>query len=261
MKEINNKKGTAWWIKLIPLIVLLALWEITVNSIERGVFFFGSPSTIFKFLYLKSIDGSIWIDTGVTLFEVIVGFIIGNVLGSIFGLSFWYNKTIAEIIRPYILVAGSIPVIAFAPIIIIFFGIGIWSKIVLVIFSTVVVATVQAFEGASQTEKKYIDYLQSLGASRWMIFRKVVIPSSLIWLFAGFKLNIGFAILGAFLGEFISAEAGLGHLIMQAMGLFNTPLVLAGVVMISLMSLVLNKIIAFLQARFLPWQYVKTEVE
>lgn len=261
MKGLRLKNKISKISILVPLVVFLISWELYANLTERGVFFFGSPSSVAKYLYLKTLDGSIWWDTAITLYEVIIGFIIGNILGSILGLLFWYNEKVSKIIKPYILIAGSIPIIAFAPIIVNKFGIGIWSKIVIVIFSTIVVATVQAFEGASQTDRRYISYLTSLGANRWQIFKKVVLPSSMIWLFAGFKLNIGFAILGAFLGEFISAQAGLGHLIMEAMGLFNTPLVLAGVVMISLLAIVLNVLISALQRYILPWEYSKSEVK
>ncbi len=242
------------WVSFLPLVTFLVIWELAAHTVERGVFFFGSPSSVASYLYKKTLDGTIWWDTGVTLYEVVIGFIIGNALGCFMGLIFWYNEKIAQIIKPYILVAGSIPIIALAPIIINFLGIGVWSKVVLVILSTFVIATVQAFQGASETNPAYIQYLKSLGASRWQIFHKLVIPSSMIWVFTGLKLNVGFAILGAFLGEFIASDAGLGHLIIEAMGLFNTPLVLAGVVMIAIMALFLNQVISLFQYYLLPWQ-------
>ena len=254
----NNKKIPSW-LKWLPLIGFLIFWEVVSNSIERGVFYYGSPSTVAKALYNKTVDGSLWIDTAATLLEVIVGFVIGNILGTFLGLAFWYNRYLSAIIRPYILVAGAIPAVAFAPIVILFFGIGIKAKIVLVIFSTVVVATVQAFEGANRANENYIRLLQSLGASRWQIFQKIIVPSSLFWLFTGFKLNIGFAILGAFVGEYISSEVGLGHMIILAQGLFNTPVVLAGIVMIALVSIVLTAIISYFQKRLLPWEHSTTE--
>lgn len=253
MGQQQNK--ISWWLKLLPLVLFLVLWEVISRNIDHGEFFYGSPSSVFKALSERFNNGSLARDTFITLFEVITGFLIGNILGTILGLSFWYNHYVSAIMRPYVLVAGAVPAVAFAPIIILFFGIGLWSKIILIVFSTFVVATVQAFEGASQANPNYIRLLQSLGATRWTIFKKVIIPSSLVWLFAGFKLNIGFAILGAFIGEFISSDAGLGHMIEIAKGLFDTPAVLAGIVMIALVSILLNAFVSFIQKKLLPWEY------
>lgn len=256
----QQKPSLMWWIKILPLAGFLIFWEFASRNIERGVFYYGSPSSVFNVLSERAANGSLLKDTSVTVFEVVIGFLIGNILGTLLGLLFWYNRYIAVLARPYVLVAGSIPAVAFAPIIILFFGIGIGSKIALVVFSTFVVATVQAFEGAMQANPNYIRLMQSLGATRWTIFTKVIVPSSLVWLFTGFKLNIGFAILGAFIGEFISSQAGLGHMIEIAKGLFNTPAVLAGIAMIALVSVCLNACITFIQRKLIPWEYESNQM-
>jgi NitT/TauT family transport system permease protein len=242
------------WLKFIPLATFLIFWEIAATSIERGVFFFGSPSTVARFLWIKTIDGSLPFDMGVTLYETIAGFIIGNIVGSITGMSLWYFPRLSQVSRPYIIAFGSIPIFALSPIIIIWFGIGLKSKIILAAMSTVVVSIVQAYEGAIQTDQKLIDLILSMGASKFVAFKKVVVPSTMSWLLAGYKINVGFALLGAFIGEFISSEAGLGHMIIQAMGLFNIPLVLTGVVGICILSLILVKCVGILQLWLMPWQ-------
>ncbi|MBM2814407.1 MAG: binding-protein-dependent transport system inner rane component [Ignavibacteria bacterium] len=249
------------WIKVIPLLIFLISWEIIVHFIDYGDFYFASPSGIAITLYNQLMSGKLLIDTGVTLIEVLSGFILGNLIGTIIGIIFWYNKNISLIIKPYLTVLGSIPIIAIAPILIIFFGIGMLSKIIIVFLSTVVISTIQAYEGATQTDKQYILYLQSIGSTRLQIFRKIVLPSSLIWLFTGFKLNIGFAILGAFIGEFISSNQGLGHMIIIAMGLFDTKVIFSGIVVISIMSFSLNRIIEYFQKKYLPWQYVESDLK
>jgi NitT/TauT family transport system permease protein len=242
------------WVNFIPLAIFLVVWELSSRSIERGVFFFGSPYTVGKFLYLKTLDGSLLVDMGITLYETVLGFIIGNLAGSIIGMGLWYFPRLSKVSKPYIIAFGSIPIFAVSPIIIIWFGIGLKSKIYLAALSTVVVSIVQAFEGANQADNKLIDLLYSMGASKFVTFKKVVIPSTMAWLLAGYKINVGFALLGAFIGEFISSEAGLGHMIIQAMGLFNIPLVLAGVVGICILSLTLTGGVWLLQRWLMPWQ-------
>ncbi|NIA14246.1 MAG: ABC transporter permease subunit [Nitrospiraceae bacterium] len=226
----------------------------------RGVFFFGSPYSVGRYLVVKSIDGSYLVNLGVTLLETTAGFVIGNLVGSFLGLSFWYSPRLSQVSRPYIVALGSIPIFAVSPIVIIWFGIGLPSKIALAAISTMVVATVHAFEGASQTDPRLLELLHSMRASKFTAFRKVVVPSAITWLFAGYRMNVAFALLGAFIGEFISAEAGLGHMIIQAMGLFNIPLVLAGVVGLCVISFVLTSMVNLAQKWLIPWK-VRRRIE
>ncbi len=258
---MSQAKRIPTWLKFVPLFVFLIFWELSATSIERGVFFFGSPSTVGKFLWIKTMDGSLPYDMGITLYETVLGFIIGNIVGSVIGMGLWYFPRLSQVSKPYITAFGSIPIFAVSPIIIIWFGIGLKSKVILAGLSTVVVSIVQAYEGATQTDQKLIDLLLSMGASKFITFKKVVVPSTLAWLLAGYKMNVGFALLGAFIGEFISSEAGLGHMIIQAMGLFNIPLVLAGVVGICILSLVLIKCVGLLQSRLMPWLEKMEEIK
>lgn len=243
---------------LVPLIVLLLLWQIGIRFVERGEFFYGSPSTVIGALWTQAASGKLLLNTWFTLSAVVSGFIIGNLLGIIFGSAMSYNRTLSTIINPYLVILGSVPAMAFAPMIILWFGIGLASKIALAAFSTAIVGTIQVFQGAQQTPQSAIALLESLGASRWEVFTKVISPSSLVWLFSGLKLNIGVAILAVFIGEFISAQAGLGYQIVIDMGLFKTSQILAGVVAIAFMSLVLTKLITILQRRVMPWTRVKS---
>jgi len=252
-------KAALTLLRIAPLIVFLCLWEIAARRIERGVFYYGSPSSVAELLLAKLADGSLIRHTWVTLYEVIVGFFFGNVIGIIAGLALCYRPGISQIMRPYIFLVGSIPILALAPIMVIWFGIGLFAKIVIVALSTVVVATVQAFEGGINTSPDLIELLNSQGASRFTTFRKVVVPSSFLWLFAGLKLNVGFAILGACVGEFIASDAGLGHMIFESMGLFNTPALLVGVVMICFISILLTTVVGILQRKVMPWRFKRGE--
>lgn len=240
-------------LKLVPLILFLLLWDLAVRHIERGAFFYGSPALVWKALSAQASSGVLWKNLGYTLWAVSAGFLLGNSIGIVSGCLLAYSRTVSAIALPYLVMLGSVPVLAFAPMIVIWFGIGIASKIAMVAFSTAIVAATQTFEGARQADANAIRLLESLGASRLMVFRKVILPSSLVWLFAGLKLNVGIAIMAVFIGEFISAEAGLGYQIVIDMGLFRTSSVLAGVVVISLLSLVLNSIVGLLQRRLMPW--------
>jgi len=243
-----------FWVKIAPLCVFLAVWEAYARLSQHGAFFFGSPYSVARCLVAGVLDGSFLWAMAVTLFEAVLGFVIGNLVGTVVGLGLWYYPRVARVSRPYVVALSSIPIFAIAPIVVVWFGIGIKSKVILAAVSTLAVATFQAFEGAAQTDVRLLEMVTSMGASRVMAFRKVVVPSSLFWLFAGFRINVGFALLGAFIGEFISSEAGLGYMIIRAMGLYNIPVVLAGVVGICFLAFVLVTLVGWLQSLFSPWQ-------
>jgi NitT/TauT family transport system permease protein len=235
--------GKSWLIKiyrLIPLLAFLAAWEFAVRGNNRLLFFFGSPSRIGGYLFSKTVDGSLPADFTVTFVEALAGFIVGNVLGTIIGLSLWYSKTAFMISRPYIVALGSAPIFAIAPLLIIWFGTGIFSKIMIAMLSTVFIALLQSYTGASEVSADYIRLMRTFGANKNQTFRKIIAPASIVWVMSAFRMNVGFAILGAFIGEFISSSQGLGHLILVASGLFDISLVLSGVFLLICMALMLN---------------------
>jgi NitT/TauT family transport system permease protein len=161
---------------------------------------------------------------------------------------------VARIAKPYVVAIGAVPVFALAPVMIVWFGIGIFSKIMIAALSTVIVAIVQAYEGATSVDTRHLQLLQVMGATRYQTFRKVVVPSALIWVVNSMKLNVGFALLGAFIGEFISSEQGLGYLVLKAAGLYDMSKVFAGCLAIMAIALMLNWIVGRLEARLFAWR-------
>ena len=241
-------------LQFLPLALVLVIWQIITGHSDRLTFLFGSPVLVAKAMWNALFRGSLLTDSFVTFIETMLGFIGGNILGSLIGLSLWFSRKVARIARPYIIALGSVPIFALAPMLIIWFGTGLFSKIIMASFSTFIVAAVQAYNGAQNVDKDQIMLLRTFGARRKQIFIKVIIPSSLIWVFASYKINIGFALLGAFIGELISSEKGLGHLIMRAGGLYNIPLVFVGIAMFIAIALVLSFIVGLFEKIFMSWR-------
>ena len=168
-------------------------------------------------------DGSLLRDTYVTGLETVLGFVIGNVLGTALGLSLWYSRFVSRVVQPFIIALGSIPIIALAPIVIIWFGTGLASKIAMSTLSVVVVALVTSYKGAMSVDPDQVNLMRTLGARKSQIFRKLVVPASLTDIFAGLKLTVGFALIGAIIGEFMSSSEGLGHAIFKAGSALHHP--------------------------------------
>jgi NitT/TauT family transport system permease protein len=211
------------------------------------LFYYGAPSKILLSFYQKIVDTTLLVDFGITFTETILGFMLGNILGVLIGLALWFSNTLFKIAKPYILILGSAPIFALAPLIMIWFGTGMLSKVVMSILSTIFIALYQAYSGASEVNPNHIAYLKSWKADKLMIFRKIIVPSSMVWVMSAFRINVGFALLGAFIGEYISSSVGLGHLIKVQTGLFNISQVLLGVIMLAIIALILNFIVAIIE--------------
>jgi NitT/TauT family transport system permease protein len=234
-------------LRTIPLLLFVGAWELYVRSDKQRMFFFGSPIKIGSYFVGKVSDGSLPLDAAITLTEALLGFLLGNAVGAVVGLGLWFSPRVARIAQPYITALGSAPVFAFAPIVIIWFGTGISAKVAVAAISTVFVALAHAYTGATQVSVEYLDLMRSLRASESQVFRKVVAPSAIVWVTSAFRLNIGFALLGAFIGEFISSSRGLGHLIIVAGGLFDISLVFCGVLSLVALALLLDFVVGRLE--------------
>ena len=175
-------------------------------------------------------------------------------LGTVLGLSLWYSRFVSRVVQPFVVALGSIPIIALAPIVIIWFGTGLASKIAMSTLSVVIVALVTSYKGAMSVDPDQINLMRTLGASKRHIFRKLVVPASLTDIFAGLKLTVGFALIGAIIGEFMSSSEGLGHAIFKAGSLYIIPKVFAALVATIALALVLAWAVGKLEQLLTPWR-------
>jgi len=235
------------------LAVLLGLWQYATSKQALNAFLFGSPSQIWHFLVQMAVDGSLVHDAGVTGMETLLGFLLGNVIGTVLGLLLWYSRLVSKVVQPFIVALGSIPIVALAPLMIIWFGTGLASKLAMATLSVVVVALVIAYKGATSIDDDQVNLMRTLGARKHHIFLKLVIPASLRDIFAGLKLTVGFALIGAILGEFMSSDDGLGHAIFKAGSLYIIPKVFAGVVVTIALALFLSFLVGRLERFLMPW--------
>jgi NitT/TauT family transport system permease protein len=239
------------------LAVLLCFWDHMTANNKQAAFMFGSPSATAGFLGQMVGDGSLWRDTYVTGLETLLGFLVGNFVGTVIGLSLWYSRFVSRVLEPFVIALGSIPIIALAPIIIIWFGTGLISKVAMSTLSVVIVALVTSYKGAVGVDPDQFNLMRTLGASKFQIFRKLVVPASLADIFAGLKLTVGFALIGAIVGEFMSSSEGLGHAIFKAGSLYIIPKVFAALVATIALALLLTFVVGRTERRLMPWRSIQ----
>jgi NitT/TauT family transport system permease protein len=238
------------------LALLLGFWEQSTANNKQAAFMFGSPSAMAGFLNQMVGDGSLWRDIYVTGLETLLGFLVGNFIGTIIGLSLWYSRFVSQVVQPFVIALGSIPIIALAPIIIIWFGTGLISKVAMSTLSVVIVALVTSYKGAAGVDPDQVNLMRTLGASKFQIFRKLVVPASLVDIFAGLKLTVGFALIGAIVGEFMSSSEGLGHAIFKAGSLYIIPKVFAALVATIALALLLTFVVGRAERLLMPWRRI-----
>jgi NitT/TauT family transport system permease protein len=245
-------------LQALAVIGFFALWEVGVRMGWISAFLVGSPLGIFSIGWKMILSGDLLSDTWFTLFEAILGFVIGTIAGSLLGLALWYSVFVARLVEPFIVAINSVPKIALAPIVVLWFGTGLISKVALSVSLTAIVALIAAYQAAKDADVDLQSLLISMGASKHQVFFKAVVPSTLPATIATFRINIGFGLVGAVVGEFISSQRGLGHLIYTASSLYDLNTVWVGLFTLMITGFVLYYVIDLIERTSLPWKQAST---
>ncbi|MHC8285725.1 ABC transporter permease [Pseudomonas sp. XS1P51] len=253
-KSKPNELVVRSFIQLIAVLVFFSVWQLGVSLGWISAFMVGSPVDIAHVMAKGVMSGDLLTDTGYTLIEAMLGFVIGTVMGSAIGLGLWYSPFLARITEPFLIAINSVPKIAFGPIVILWFGTGLVSKVALAVSLTAIVALIAAYQAAKNADPDLHALLITLGASKTQVFKNLVVPSSLPAIIATFHINIGFGLVGAVVGEFISSEHGLGHMIFTASGLYDLNSVWAGLFTLMIVGFILYFVIEAIESRLLPWK-------
>jgi NitT/TauT family transport system permease protein len=236
-------------LQIALLAVLLAAWELAIRFGWIAVYLYGRPSGIFAKAVTLFASGELPRDAALTAWEAIAGFLLGTMLGSTVGLLLWLFPTSAAVLRPYLIALNGLPKIALAPLIIVWFGIGISSKIAIAAIITFIVAVITAQQGAREVDEDLVKLMRSLGASRWKTWRTVIIPGAMPWIVSAFRLNVGFALIGAVVGEYIASKEGLGYMIYYAGVLYDLNAVWVGIAALTAVALLMYGAIDLLERR------------
>jgi NitT/TauT family transport system permease protein len=236
------------WARLIIAIIFLGIWQLYGSVSTRGFFLVAKPTAVMAAFGHLLMHGSLAYHFLITGFEAVSGLLLGTVMGATGGLLLWYSKSVATTMRPFIVALATLPVFALAPLMIVWFGIGLKMKIVMAVFATVFVAFDQSYYGALGISRDSVDVVMGMRGSRGHLFWKVLVPGSLDALLSSLRLNVGFSLLGAFIGEFIASDRGLGFLILRASSLYNVPRALAAACGITILALALNSAAAFAES-------------
>jgi NitT/TauT family transport system permease protein len=221
------------------VVIVFTAWQILADAGVINTFFWSKPSMVWDSAVTNATKGSMWTDTAYTFTSTILGFGIGVVGGTLIGLSFWWSRFYARTAEPLIIAIEAMPKLALAPMIVLALGIGITSKIAMATALVIIIQILNTQTAFRSIDRDLQTLLYSLGASRWQVFRKVVVPATLPSVIASFRVSIGLALTGAIVGEYIGAQQGLGKMIQLAAASFDISLIWVGVFALAILSFVL----------------------
>ncbi|WP_434619439.1 ABC transporter permease [Arthrobacter sp. A5] len=244
--------------QLAIVIVLLGSWELLVRANILDPLLYGQPSGVVNQMYVwlteGTVNGSLGEQIMITLEEALIGFAIGTVLGIVCGVALGRVAFLSEVFGPFIKVVNAIPRIVLGASFVVMFGLGLMSKVLLVIVLVFFAVFFNAFQGTREVDKNFIANAAILGASKWQVTRQVVIPSAVTWIIASLHVAFGFALIGAIVGEFLGSQAGLGNLIRQAQGNLNQNGIWTAMLIIAVVALIAEWLITKLEMRLLRWR-------
>jgi NitT/TauT family transport system permease protein len=236
------------------VVAFLAFWETAIAVGWGTEFFFGRPSRVFAWVGAGLWEGWLVGHTWVTLYEELAGFVVGTVLGTAIGLGLWWSRPLALALSPVAVVLNATPKIVMAPIFIVWFGIGVESKVVLAVSICAIVAWISAFDAIRSVDLDHVDMVRALGGGRWDTFTKIVVPTSLTWVSATMKINVGLALIGAITGEYLSSTRGLGYLAVKTANEYQMSHTLGVLLVIAIIAAAQYYLLGRLESRMFRWQ-------
>lgn len=219
-------------LRLLVLVLFLFIWEFSGRLGLIDTFFFSSPYMVVSFFIEMLRDGSFFTHTGITLLETLISFLLITAISILFATLLWYSRTLSEITEPFLVVLNSLPKSALAPLFIVWLGTGINTIIVAGISVAIFGSIINLYTGFKSVDSEKLKLIQTLGGNRFDAFHKVVLPSSIPTILSNMKVNIGLALVGVIIGEFLAARRGLGYLIIYGSQVFQLNMVITSIIIL-----------------------------
>ena len=252
-------RATLLLLQIGVAVVSIALWHVLTTVPVGGApllppFFFSTPYDVAARIYSWFAAGTVWRHLWITLAESMLAFVIGSLAGALVGFWFARKPLVAAVFDPYVKMMNSLPRVVLAPIFVLWLGLGIWSKVALGVTLVFFIVFFNVYQGVREVSPTILANARMLGMNERQLMRNVYWPSALSWMFSSLHTSVGFAVVGAVVGEYLGAAAGLGYLIQQAEGVFDVAGVFAGMFVLSAFVVLIDWIVSLVERRLLVWR-------
>lgn len=238
-------------IPIVAFVVIVVVWDISIKLFQINKVILPSPYEVF--LALGKSPGHLLENGYITLKESVFGFLLGTAFAIILAVLFQFSRTLEKAIYPYAIAFKAIPLVALAPLVIVWAGSGMMSKVILAAVISFFPILVNAVQGFSSVNSEALDYMKTLSASKWQILTKVKFPSALPPIFAGMKISCTFAVVGAVVAEFVGSSSGIGYIVKSSSYYLDTDLTFAAIIVMALISLLFFGIVSYLEYIIVFW--------
>ncbi|MDE2365183.1 MAG: ABC transporter permease [Hyphomicrobiales bacterium] len=245
--------------QILVAVALLAIWHVGSTVPILGVyvlpkFFFSTPGDVIARVWKLFATGVVWRHLWVTLSETALAFVIGSISGAAIGFWFARQPRVAAVFDPFLKAANSLPRVVLAPIFMLWFGLGVWSKVALGVTLVFFIVFFNVYQGLKEVSPVVLANARMLGMNERQLMRHVYWPSALTWIFSSLHTSVGFALVGAVVGEYLGSAAGLGYLIHEAEGLFDVTGVFAGMIVLAFFVILIDLAVTAVENRLLVWR-------
>ncbi len=237
--------------RIIIFVVIFALWEIAARLKWIDPFIMSQPTRVVKTMVNLSKDGSLFLHTGVTIYETIIGFLSGTILGTLIAIVLWWSSFTAKVLDPYLVVLNALPKTALGPIILVWVGGTTGSIIVMALLLSVIVTILNVYQAFRRCDEDKIKLLRTFGATKLQVLRKVVLPSSIPEMISTLKINVGLSLVGVIVGEFLVSKAGLGYLIIYGGQVFKMDLVMTSILILAVAAALMYLSVTWVEKKFM----------
>jgi NitT/TauT family transport system permease protein len=251
-------------LQLMVAVVCILVWHLLTTIPVGGKplfppFFFSTPVEVAQRIFKWFSEGTIWRHLWITLVEAMLAFVLGSLGGILIGFWFARQQRVAAVFDPYVKAANALPRIVLAPIFTLWFGLGIWSKVALGVTLVFFIVFFNVYQGVKEVSPTVLANARMLGMSERQLMRHVYWPSALSWMFSSLHISVGFAVVGAVVGEYLGSAAGLGYLILQAEMTFDIAGVFAGMFVLAAFVLFIDFMVTLVERRLLVWRPVAAD--
>ena len=254
LKKRKKEKIIVLVFQIFIFTFFIVIWQLLANFSIINTFIFSSPKkildTIINLYKTKDLFNHIW----VTIYETLLSFSIATILGTIVATILWWNNRTHKIIEPYLTILNSLPKVALGPIIIIWFGAGIKSIIFMALLISLIITIINVYEGFNSTNKNKIKLMKTLGAKKYQIFYKLILPGNISTIISAAKINVSMSLIGVIMGEFLVSKKGIGYLILYGSQVFNLSLVISGIFILCIVAAIMYYIVSFIEKKIVKSQ-------
>ena len=251
LKKIKKESFLVRLFQTLIFFILIILWQLLADLNIINTFITSSPKQVINTIIKLNKTNNLYIHIWTTIYETIISFTLGTLIGCFIASLLWFNKFISKIVDPYLTMLNSLPKVALGPIIIIWFGAGIKSIIIMSLLISVIITIINVLDGFNKTDNNKIKLLKSFKATKSQIFFKLILPSNYKTIINALKINVSMSLIGVIMGEFLVSKKGIGYLIIYGSQVFNLSLVMTGIVILSIVSIIMYYSISLIEKRLI----------